>query len=244
MFYGLIGYPLTYSFSPAYFKNKFAVQRIDADYQAFALSSITELPALLKAHPNLRGLNVTIPYKEAVIPYLDRLDEMAADIGAVNCISIHDGITKGYNTDAAGFEESLVPLLKSHHTHALVLGTGGASKAVIYALNNLGISHHCVSREKKPGCISYDDVTGNTLNTHKLIINTSPVGVYPDVDKEPALPYEVIGRDHLLYDLIYNPEETKFLSLGKKHGATTKNGFEMLQLQAEASWKIWTAHTL
>lgn len=240
--YGLIGYPLTHSFSPAYFRKKFADQGIDALYEAFPLPDISGFPALLSDHPGISGLNVTIPHKEAIIPFLDELDTTAAEIGAVNCITFTDGIKKGYNTDAVGFEQSLVPLLQSQHTHALILGTGGSSKAVAYTLRQLGISFSHVSRDKSEGVLSYDELTDDIIAAHKLIINTSPLGQYPNMDDAPAIPYDSIGAGHLLYDLIYNPEETKFLALGLANGATVKNGFEMLQLQAEASWAIWSRY--
>jgi shikimate dehydrogenase len=238
--YGIIGFPLTHSFSPAYFKKKFAERHIDAVYEAYPLNDISEFPALFSAHPAIEGLNVTIPYKEAVMPFLDEIDAVAAAIGAVNCVSIRNGVKKGHNTDAAGFELSLVPLLESQHTNALVLGTGGAAKAVLYTLKQLGISYKQVSRQRKEGLLSYEDLTADIVERHKLIINTTPLGMYPDIDNAPAIPYDSIGQGHLLYDLVYNPAETKFLSLGKERGAVTKNGYEMLVLQAEASWKIWT----
>jgi shikimate dehydrogenase len=240
--YGLIGYPLTHSFSPAYFKKKFAEQNIDAVYEPFPIEDIAMLPALLKTYPALEGLNVTKPYKETVIPYLDELDTIAAEIGAVNTITLHDGRKKGYNTDATGFEKSLIPLLAPQHTHALILGTGGSSKAVAYVLKQLGIIYQLVSREKQEGCLTYPNLTGEIIAGHKLIINTTSLGLYPHIDAAPAIPYESLTAHHLLYDVIYNPEETKFLSLGKAHGATIKNGFEMLQLQAEAAWDIWSAN--
>jgi len=240
--YGIIGHPLTHSFSPAFFKKKFADQHIDAVYDAYPIASIAELPELLKSHPDLKGLNVTLPYKEAVIDHLDELDATAAAIGAVNCIAIHDSKLKGYNTDAEGFELSLVPLLQPQHKHALILGTGGASKAVAYSLKQLNIPFQFVSRNKEQGTITYADCSRELLSNHTLIINTTPVGQYPHIEEAPQLPYEALTDQHLLYDLIYNPEETRFLALGKGRGATIKNGFEMLQLQAEASWNIWMSH--
>jgi len=238
--YGIIGYPLTHSFSPAYFKKKFANLGIDAIYEPFPLPGINEFPGLLMAYPSLAGLNVTTPYKEAVMPFLQEIDPVATEIGAVNCIVIKNGSAKGYNTDAKGFEESLNPLLNHYHTHALVLGTGGSSKAVAYALTQLGIPFQKVSRYKRLGSFSYDELTPEIIAMYKLIINTTPLGMYPHIDAAPAIPYEGIGEHHLLYDLIYNPEETRFLAQGKAQGAVTKNGFEMLQLQAEASWVIWS----
>jgi shikimate dehydrogenase len=239
--YGLIGYPLTHSFSPAYFKKKFNEQHIYALYDAFPLTGLHEFPELLRSNPAIEGLNVTIPYKEAIIYYLDYIDSIAAQIGAVNCIAIRNGKKTGYNTDAIGFAQSLNPLLQSQHNMALILGTGGASRAVAYVLGQLGIPFHKVSRNKKEDCITYADITGDLLSQHRLIINTTPLGMYPNPDAAPPLPYKSIGKHHLLYDLIYNPDETKFLSLGKAQGASVKNGFEMLQLQADASWAIWTS---
>ncbi len=238
--YGLIGYPLTHSFSPAYFKKKFAEQRTDAQYEAFPLEHISEFGHLLHTHPELEGLNVTIPYKEAVIPYLDEMDSTAAEIGAVNCITIRKGVKKGYNTDVTGFEQSLIPLLHPRHKQALILGTGGSSKAVAYVLKQLGIPFLFVSREKTEGQLTYDSLTPEIVAQNKLIVNTTPLGLYPNIDGAPGIPYEGIGAQHLLYDLVYNPEETKFLAAGKERGAVIKNGFEMLQLQAEAAWNVWT----
>ena len=196
---------------------------------------------MVKSQPLLCGLNVTIPYKTAIIPYLDVVDTIADETGAVNCISIKNGIKSGYNTDVIGFEESLKPLLKPFHTLALVLGTGGASKAVCYVLKKLGIEYLQVSRSKRMDTITYDELTEDFIKAHTLIINTTPLGMQPNTDSCPDLPYQYVGSQHLLYDLIYNPADTKFLSLGKQYGATIKNGLEMLQLQAEASWTIWNS---
>jgi shikimate dehydrogenase len=237
--YGLIGYPLTHSFSPAYFHRKFGQLGIDAAYESFPLSDITDFSALLQTQPALRGLNVTIPYKSAIIPYLNAVTDEAGSIGAVNCIDIRDGVLTGYNTDAGAFERSLNPLLRPHHRKALVLGTGGASLAVRYALSAVGIAWVSVSRSKKDGAIPYSSLNHALLAAHTIIINTTPLGMYPDTDQYPDIPYELLSEAHLLYDLIYNPEETGFLQKGKAQGATTKNGLEMLQLQAEASWDIW-----
>jgi shikimate dehydrogenase len=242
--YGIIGYPLSHSFSPAYFKKKFADQLIDAVYEPFPLTGIDQFAALLAAHPQLAGLNVTIPYKESVIPCLDEIDPVVSEIGAVNCISIKNGRTIGFNTDVVGFELSLIPLLQPQHTDALVLGTGGSSKAVAYVLKQLGISFRFVSRTTKDGCLSYKDLDAGMINTHKLIINTTPLGMYPAVDGMPPIPFDAIGQQHLLFDLIYNPDETRFLQQGMMNGAAIKNGFEMLQLQAEAAWDIWTRTSL
>lgn len=241
--YGIIGHPLSHSFSPAFFKKKFTDQHIDAVYNAYEIASVAELPDLIKNNPELKGLNVTLPYKEAAIDYLDELDTVAGTIGAVNCIAIHDGRLTGYNTDAEGFELSLVPRLQSQHSYALILGTGGASKAVAYSLKQLGIPFQFVSRHKEHGTITYGEVTADMIAEHKLIINTTPLGMYPHIEEEPEFPYAALTDGHLLYDLIYNPEETKFLAHGRERGASIMNGFEMLQLQAEASWRIWMTFT-
>lgn len=240
MHYGIIGYPLSHTFSPAYFRKKFADLQIPAFYEAYPLESISQLPQLLERCPWIDGVNVTIPYKETVIPYLHEIDEPVSAIEAVNCISIRDGYRKGYNTDVIGFQQSLIPLLKPHHNAALILGTGGGAKAVAYVLKQLGIPFKIISRGGTPGAISYSSLTPAVVEAHKLIINTTPLGMYPHITAAPSLPYSGVGKQHLFYDLIYNPEETVFLSIGRELGATTKNGFEMLLLQAEASWDIWT----
>ena len=237
--YGIIGFPVAQSFSPTFFREKFAREAIDATYTAFALEQIAALPSLLAAHPELRGLNVTIPHKQTVMPYLDDLDPAAEAIGAVNCIAIQNGRLKGYNTDATGFQQSLRPLLQPHHTNALVLGSGGASKAVCYVLQKLGIDHRTVSRLPGPDGLMYDDISKTLLEQFPVIINTTPLGMYPDVQSLPQLPYQHLTPRHLLYDLVYNPTETKFLKLGRQYGAVTKNGLDMLHLQAEAAWEIW-----
>ncbi len=242
--YGIIGYPLAHSFSPAYFRKKFADLHLSATYEAYPISAITELPTLLEEHTNIEGLNVTLPYKESVIAYLHEVDEVAAAIGAVNCVSIKNGHRKGYNTDAEGFEDSLVPLLTSRHSQALILGTGGSSKAIAYVLSQMGMPFRKVSSRRSQHDLTYEDLTLDLIDAYKLIINTTPLGMYPDLDNSPMLPYKGIGEHHLLYDLIYNPEETQFLQRGRERGATIKNGFEMLQLQAEASWDIWTKSTM
>lgn len=242
--YGLIGYPLTHSFSPSYFNNKFQHEGVDAVYHSFAIPDIEHFTTLLQTHPHLSGLNVTIPYKQSVISYLNELDTVAEVIGAVNCIAITNGHTKGYNTDVIGFEQSLLPLLQPHHTHALVLGTGGASKAVVYVLRKLGIAYQMVSRTKGSANLTYHDLTDELIAAHPIIINTTPQGMFPYVDKVPLIPFTSVGSGHLLYDLIYNPEETLFLRMGKIQGAQTKNGLEMLHLQAEAAWRIWNQPTV
>lgn len=235
--YGLIGYPLTHSFSPAYFTNKFEKEGIDAVYKAYPLASITELPLLLQEQYQLAGFNVTIPYKQLVMPYLSEMDDAAKVIGAVNCVDMKNGRLKGYNTDYIGFTNSLKPLLRTQHSQALVLGSGGGSKAVTYALQKLGIDYRIVSRTGTD--ITYDTLTDDIVSNHRLIINTTPLGMFPHSDACPRIPYDAVTEQHLLFDLIYNPTETKFLSLGKQRGASIKNGYEMLVTQAEESWRIW-----
>lgn len=238
--FGLIGYPLSHSFSPAYFNNKFATEIIDARYDAYAIPSVEDLKTLLKEHSQLKGLNVTIPYKEQVLPLLNEIDASAREIGAVNCIKIEPGKLIGYNTDHIGFAESLKPLLHAQHTHALILGTGGAAKAVMFALSQLDIECKIVSRTG--GDMQYADVDEGIMDKYRLIINTTPLGMYPAINTAPEIPYQFIDSSHLLYDLVYNPEETLFLKKGKQKGATIKNGYEMLILQAEASWQIWNTN--
>ncbi|MFN5620825.1 MAG: shikimate dehydrogenase family protein [Flavobacteriales bacterium] len=239
--YGLIGYPLVHSFSKGYFTSRFeSMGRADCRYENYALASIEAFPELLQSAQNLRGLNVTIPYKESVIPYLDELDKEARAIGAVNCIRIRSGKTTGYNTDVHGFEMSIKPFLENRYERALILGTGGASKAVAYVLERWGIPFHFVSRtpqgERQMG---YDVLKAEVMHHFPLIINTTPVGTYPNIDACPYLPYEGLSERHFLYDLIYNPEETTFLRLGRLSGAKTMNGHAMLLLQADRSWQIW-----
>ncbi len=243
--FGLLGYPLSHSYSAKYFAEKFTKENIsDCSYQNFSLERIELFPDLIHGNIELIGLNVTIPYKEKVIEYLDELDPVAQQIGAVNTIKLYravDGVKlKGFNTDEYGFHNSLQPLLKLHHTKALILGTGGASKAVKYVLNKLGISFITATR-KRPGEkeINYADINDQIIKEYKIIINTTPLGTYPDVNSSPALPYAAITADHILYDLVYNPETTRFLALGKAQGATILNGLQMLQLQAERAWLIW-----
>ncbi len=238
--FGLIGYPLSHSFSKGFFADKFRQEGVsDCIYENFPLDDISQFPALLEQQPDLCGLNVTIPYKEAVLPFLDELSPAAEQIKAVNCIQFHEGTKIGFNTDVTGFKRSLQPLLKPHHTHALVLGTGGAAKAVMFVLQELNIPHAVVSRSSAPGTLTYEALDKDIMEGHTIIINTSPLGMHPQVETAPAIPYELIGKRHLLYDLIYNPAETLFLQKGAARGATIKNGHEMLVLQAEASWDIW-----
>lgn len=239
--YGLIGYPLSHSFSKKYFTEKFEKENIsDAEYHAFPIEQIELLPQLIKDNPSLRGLSVTIPYKETVIPFLDELNETAKKIGAVNCIKILNGKMIGYNTDAFGFKQSIKPFLASQHERALILGTGGASKAVEYILKEIGINCFFVTRNKTAeNQFAYNEVNENMMNAFKLIINATPLGMFPNIDSFPDIPYQFISSSHLLYDLVYNPAETEFLKRGKAKGAGIVNGYSMLQHQAEEAWRIW-----
>lgn len=240
--YGLIGFPLEHSFSEKYFQHKFEKESIhDSIFRLFPLTSIKLFPQLLTDHSNLIGLAVTIPYKESVIPYVTELVGAAQEIQAVNCITIKHNRRIGYNTDVIGFEKSLLPLLQSHHTHALILGTGGASKAVQYVLKKLGIHFICVSRNQveMDQTIAYENINADLLKQCPLIINTTPLGMFPDISTCPPIPYQNVTTKHLLYDLVYTPSKTKFLQNGALHGARVKNGMEMLEIQAEENWKIW-----
>ena len=242
--YGLIGYPLKHSFSVNYFNEKFHSDGIDAEYVNFEIPSINELPDIIKDNPQLKGLNVTIPYKEKVISYLDELDKDTRAIGAVNVVKIirqPKGKYKliGYNSDIIGFTESIEPLLEPQHKKALILGTGGASKAVFHGLKNLGIEAKYVSRTPAAGMLSYEELTPEIMAEHTIIVNGTPVGMYPNVDFCPDIPYECLTPNHLLYDLLYNPNVTLFMKKGEQYGAKTKNGLEMLLLQAFAAWEIW-----
>ena len=243
--YGLIGYPLGHSFSITYFNEKFQSENIDAEYVNFEIPRIEDFMEVVDEHPDLCGLNVTIPYKEQVIPYLDELDKDTAQIGAVNVIKIirqAKGKVKlvGYNSDIIGFTQSIEPLLQPRHKKALVLGTGGASKAVYHGLENLGVKSTYVSRTKRNNdVLTYQELTPEVMAEHTVIVNCTPVGMYPKVDECPEIPYDLLTPDHLLYDLLYNPNETLFMKKGRMHGATVKNGLEMLLLQAFAAWEIW-----
>ena len=242
--YGLIGHPLGHSFSRRFFTEKFDREGIDAEYLNFDLESIDLLPQILAEHPDLQGLNVTIPYKQAVIPYLDELSDEARAIGAVNVVRIARSSTrtilKGFNSDIIGFMDSIRPLLKPHHRKALVLGTGGASKAICCGLEKLGLEWRYVSRRaSSPSVLTYAEITPSILAEFTVIVNCTPLGMSPRLDSCPELPYRALTPDHLLYDLVYNPEETLFMHQGRRQGATVKNGLEMLHLQALASWKFW-----
>lgn len=232
--YGIIGYPLLHSFSARYFNEKFATEHINAEYSLFPMKELTN-ERMTQLMSSLDGFNVTFPYKQTIMPYLDRLDETAQAIGAVNVV--HRRV--GYNTDCLGFMASLQPLLRPNDRKALVLGTGGASKAVCYGLRQLGIAPTLVSRTPRQGMIGYEDLDAATMTEHTIIVNCTPLGMLPNVNSCPAIPYERVTAQHLLYDCVYNPEETLFLRQGKAQGATIKNGMEMLIGQAKAAWKIW-----
>ena len=242
--FGLIGFPLSHSFSKGYFANHFLTENIlDAQYENYPIESIDSLTDLWKNNPDLKGLNVTIPYKKLVIPFLQHTSSVVQSIQACNCIKLHQGALYGYNTDVIGFEKSLLPYLQPHHQKALIFGTGGAAAAVEWVLKNFGIAYQLVSRKASEGCISYASLTQDMIAAHTLLIHTSPVGMFPNVDEAPNLPYEAITSKHHLYDLVYNPAVTKFLEKGAAQGATTQNGLEMLHLQADASWEIWNSET-
>jgi shikimate dehydrogenase len=239
--YGLLGKTLKHSFSKSFFTDKFRKESLAHQYENFELEHIGLLGALLQQHTNLKGLNVTIPYKETVLPFLHHKNEVVSAIGACNCIKVVEGRLHGYNTDVVGFHDSLIKRLQPQHTKALVLGTGGASKAVLYVLQQLNITAQTVSRTKKANTITYEEVTEAVMEDHLLLINTSPVGMYPHVNEAPQLPYSAVTKNHLLFDLIYNPEQPLFLQYGAAHGAQTANGYEMLVGQALESWRIWNS---
>ncbi len=241
--YGLIGYPLKHSFSISYFNEKFQSEGIDAEYVNFEIPSINDLPGIIKGNPNLQGFNVTIPYKEKVISYLDEIDKTAIPIGAINVVKVirQKGKVKliGYNSDVIGFTRSIEPLLESHHKKALILGTGGAAKAVYHGLKSLGVDSVYVTRQTRPDMLTYEELTPEIIAEHTIIVNCTPVGMYPQVDFCPNIPYEYLTPNHLLYDLLYNPDTTLFMKKGAAKGAVVKNGLEMLLLQAFAAWEIW-----
>lgn len=242
--YGLLGYPLGHSFSARYFADKFEREHIDAVYHNFEYDNVDEAMAFLLHQDDLKGFNVTIPYKQAVMPYLKGLSVEAEAIGAVNVVCVKHGENGtelyGCNSDVIGFCRSINPLLRPDvHKRALVLGTGGASKAVKYGLEKLGITPTYVSRKPAEGRLTYNDLTPEVMQQHAVIVNCSPVGMYPHTDEAPSIPYQLLTADHLLYDLVYNPLETRFMQLGAAQGATVKNGLEMLHLQADAAWDMW-----
>lgn len=241
--YGLIGYPLEHSFSISYHNQRFADEGINAKYVNFEIPSIDDLAEVLSSNPELKGLNVTIPYKEKVMEFLDYISPEARAIGAVNVIKIeHEGKNtklKGYNSDVIGFTQSIEPMLEECHKKALILGTGGASKAINYGLKSLGLETVYVSRYERPKTIQYESITPEVIKEYNVIVNCTPIGMYPKTEECPNLPYEAMDENTILYDLIYNPDETLFMKRGAQYGAQTKNGLEMLLLQAFASWEFW-----
>ena len=246
MQYGLIGWPLGHSFSRDFFTKKFCNEGIDAEYLNFEIPEAPRLFQIIQEHPLLKGVNVTLPHKQAVIPLLDELSQEAAAIGAVNVIRITrspngEPYLKGFNSDVIGFTDSIRPLLKPHHQKALVLGTGGASKAICHGLEKLGVEWTYVSRNSAPNRLTYSQLTPSIMQTYTVIVNCSPVGMFPKVDHCPAIPYEYLTPNHLLYDIVYNPTITLFMKHGAEHGSTVKNGIEMLERQAIASWEFWNS---
>ena len=241
--YGLIGYPLGHSFSISFHNQRFADEGINAKYLNFEIPSIDDLPAVLGSNPELKGLNVTIPYKERVIPFLDYVSPEARAIGAVNVIRVvHEGkkiSLRGYNSDVIGFTQSIEPMLEPYHKKALILGTGGASKAIAFGLKSLGLDSVFVSRYERPNTIQYERITPEVVKEYNVIVNCTPLGMFPKTEECPLLPYEALDERNILYDLIYNPDETLFMRRGAEHGAAVKNGLEMLLLQAFASWDFW-----
>ncbi|MBP3838768.1 MAG: shikimate dehydrogenase [Prevotella sp.] len=241
--YGLIGFPLGHSFSIVYFNEKFQSEGIDAVYENFEIETIEQLKIVLDTNPELRGLNVTIPYKQEVMKFLHEISPEAQVVGAVNVIRIErkgsKSVLKGFNSDVIGFQQSIEPILESHHKKALILGMGGAAKAVDYVLKKMGLETLYVSRNKAEGAILYDEVDEKIIKDYPVIVNCTPVGMYPNIEECPRLPYHAMDSHTLLYDLLYNPDETMFMKKGKQYGAMVKNGLEMLLLQAFASWEFW-----
>lgn len=238
--FGLIGYPLFHSFSKKFFSEKFEREGLsDCRYESFSIPSISDLTSIVKQNPELCGLNVTIPYKEQVLSFLDEKSVLVKKIKACNCIKIEMGKLTGHNTDAPAFEQSLREKLQTHHTKALILGTGGAAKAVEFSLEKLGITYKYVSRKPSAKNFSYEQLTDTLIGEYTLIINTTPLGMHPNIVEAPPIPYHALSSAHYLFDLVYNPTKTLFLQKGDEQGATIKNGYEMLVLQAEESWRIW-----
>ena len=238
--FGLIGKTLGHSFSKNYFEDKFQQEGLENTFENFELAEIAEIQTVFSIS-DLKGLSVTIPYKQAIIPYLDELSEEAAEIGAVNCISFQNGKKTGHNTDAFGFHQMIKPFLTNEHERAIILGTGGASKAVAYVLKKIGLNVIWVSRSPQNGQFSYDEINEHMLRACKVVVNCTPLGTFPDVDACVPFPFEYLTESHLCIDLIYNPEETKFLRESKLHGATTLNGLSMLKEQANKAWEIWNS---
>jgi shikimate dehydrogenase len=240
--FGLIGRNISYSFSKGYFTKKFVDLGLEThSYENFDLQEIDQFKGLIDRNHTIKGFNVTIPYKEKIIPFLSELDEEARNIGAVNTIKVVKDRTIGYNTDAYGFQKSITPFLMEHHKHALVLGTGGASKAIAYVLKKLGITYTFISRSPDQKQLNYSELDEELLRRNTVLINCTPLGTYPDIHNKPGIPYHFIGPKHLLYDLIYNPDKTEFLRLGEQAGAKIINGSKMLEFQAEKAWEIWNS---
>ena len=243
--YGLIGNNIDYSFSKTFFNSKFKKEESNNSYENFDISDLSQLSEVLLKNPKLKGLNVTIPYKESIIKYLDRIDSNAQKIGAINTIKItSEGKLIGYNTDYIGFKESLKNLLPISKKNALVLGTGGASKAIVYALKSLNYKVTQVSRVKKEGITTYAELNKEVMIQHQLIINCTPLGTFPNIDQYPSIPYQYVTKNHLMFDLTYNPLETMFIKLSKEQGARISNGLKMLEFQAEEAWSIWKANNI
>jgi len=245
--FALIGYPLTHSFSERYFNEKFVREGIaDTVFKSFSFEHVDTIKEIIDTHPNLKGFAITIPHKKAILPYLDETTEEVHQMGACNCVRIDDGKLIGYNTDVIGFERSFMKKLQPHHKSALILGHGGAAAAVEFVLRKLKIDYSFVSRNKNEveDILSYDELNPEIINQYTIIINTTPLGTFPKVDDAPNIPYHLLTPQHYLFDLVYNPAETKFLRLGKAQGATVENGYEMLVLQAEENWKIWNEKKL
>jgi shikimate dehydrogenase len=247
--FGLIGYPLGHSFSKKYFYEKFSVENImDCVYDNYPIPCITQLPGLISSDPELEGLNVTIPYKTEVIKFLDRIDPEAKEVGAVNVLKIKRSKDKiflsGFNSDTYGIRETLLPFLSGNLANAIVLGTGGSSKAVCHVLKKINVKYTLISRDRKQGCMTYSDISPGMLNNTRLIINTTPLGMYPDINSKPDLKYDLLNEKHILFDLVYNPEITAFLKAGSERGCRTLTGLKMLHSQAERSWDIWNNETM
>lgn len=240
--FGLLGKDISYSFSKGYFAEKFKTMNLDDhSYENFDFQEVEEFQKLIANNPSIKGANVTIPYKEQVIPLLTKLDANAKTIGAVNTIKVTEEGLIGYNTDAYGFQKAIEPFLKKHHKKALILGTGGASKAISYVFDSLGIDYNFVSRTPLKHQFSYQDINETVLKEYLIIVNCTPLGTFPDINQKPALPYQYIQKEHLLFDLIYNPKKSTFLTMGEANGAAICNGFKMLEQQAEKSWEIWNS---
>lgn len=243
--YALIGFPLAHSFSERYFNAKFEKEGIEHTvFKSFSFEHIETINEIIEAHPNLKGFAITIPHKKSILPFLDEVTEEVKLMGACNCVRIEDGKLSGYNTDVVGFELSFKKKLEPHHTKALILGSGGAAAAVEFVLRKLSINYRFVSRNRneEKGVLSYEDLTKEILEDYTVIINTTPLGTFPKVDEAPTIPYALLTSRHYLFDLVYNPAETKFLRLGKEQGASVENGYEMLVLQAEENWNIWNKY--